>query len=315
MRLHEDQEAFDELIEATSAEFNYEKFQIEKDYYVSLVLKEISKLSSDIIFKGGTSLSKCYEVIHRFSEDIDLGLSMMKPVTNSEKQKLKYSIECAVEKLGFEIINDKLNPPIQLRTRGNFNEYHVSYKKRHSGEISMLEQIVIETNVSMKLFPFDYCPVNNLITKFLLQEQEAQLISFYDLHPFEMKVQSIDRTFIDKIFAICDYFELGKTHRYSRHLYDIHMIWKSEHLNKNNLGSLFNEVAMIRRESKNRDVISSQLSYPISSKLQEIVGTNFYKVDYETNTKEFLSKYVSYMTVINTLNEIKDYGFIPEVIY
>ena len=47
---------------------------IEKDYYVTLVLKEIATRNPDIVFKGGTSLSKCYKIIDRFSEDIDLNI-------------------------------------------------------------------------------------------------------------------------------------------------------------------------------------------------------------------------------------------------
>ena len=39
-----------------------------------------------------------------------------------------------------------------------------------------------------------------------------------------MKVQNIDRTLADKVFAICDYYLQGKTKRYSRHIYDIHKL-------------------------------------------------------------------------------------------
>ena len=44
---------------------------IEKDYYVTLVLCELAKQVPDLLFKGGTSLSKCHKIIDRFSEDID----------------------------------------------------------------------------------------------------------------------------------------------------------------------------------------------------------------------------------------------------
>lgn len=68
MILHEDKNVFKELIEVVADEIGLLPFQIEKDYYVSLVLKEISKyMDVSIVFKGGTSLSKCYDVIDRFS--------------------------------------------------------------------------------------------------------------------------------------------------------------------------------------------------------------------------------------------------------
>ena len=47
---------------------------IEKDYYVTLVLRELAKQVPNLLFKGGTSLSKCYKIIDRFSEDIDITL-------------------------------------------------------------------------------------------------------------------------------------------------------------------------------------------------------------------------------------------------
>lgn len=50
---------------------------IEKDFWVCWTLEQLfsSDLAPHVIFKGGTSLSKCYNMIERFSEDIDLTLS------------------------------------------------------------------------------------------------------------------------------------------------------------------------------------------------------------------------------------------------
>lgn len=49
---------------------------VEKDWWVTLTLKALftSKYKDYMIFKGGTSLSKCWKLIERFSEDIDIGL-------------------------------------------------------------------------------------------------------------------------------------------------------------------------------------------------------------------------------------------------
>ena len=48
---------------------------VEKDYYVTMILKELSEKCPTCVFKGGTSLSKCHHVIDRFSEDIDISFS------------------------------------------------------------------------------------------------------------------------------------------------------------------------------------------------------------------------------------------------
>lgn len=86
MFLHKNKELFEEIIFNTAEFYNLPIAIIEKDYYVTLVLKEIAKRNPDIVFKGGTSLSKCYKIIDRFSEDIDLNiLGDKKPVKAKEK--------------------------------------------------------------------------------------------------------------------------------------------------------------------------------------------------------------------------------------
>lgn len=65
MQLHNHKEEFETIVKAVAEEYGLRNFQVEKDYYVSLFLKELNKLESNIqvVFKGGTSLSKCYDVI------------------------------------------------------------------------------------------------------------------------------------------------------------------------------------------------------------------------------------------------------------
>lgn len=73
--MHENKELFEEVFFNTADFCKLPIAIIEKDYFVTLVLKEIVKRNSDIVFKGGTSLSKCYKIIDRFSEDIDLNVT------------------------------------------------------------------------------------------------------------------------------------------------------------------------------------------------------------------------------------------------
>lgn len=70
--LHNDKELFEQAVLKTAEYMNIDAGIVEKDYYVTLMLKEISSAVPDLVFKGGTSLSKCHKVINRFSEDIDL---------------------------------------------------------------------------------------------------------------------------------------------------------------------------------------------------------------------------------------------------
>ena len=74
MDLHLDREAFHEIIALAADKFAYEQSHVEKDYWVSKILHDIalSEYADRTYFKGGTSLSKAYGLIDRFSEDLDL---------------------------------------------------------------------------------------------------------------------------------------------------------------------------------------------------------------------------------------------------
>ena len=61
---------------------------LEKDYYVTLLLEGLCREVKGLVFKGGTSLSKCYKAIDRFSEDIDLSLDSAH-LGSRQKQNLK----------------------------------------------------------------------------------------------------------------------------------------------------------------------------------------------------------------------------------
>lgn len=72
MNLHHDKEAFEELLIGASNELAIPTNIIEKDYYVTIVLKSLAEKLDNMVFKGGTSLTKCYQLLDRFSEDIDI---------------------------------------------------------------------------------------------------------------------------------------------------------------------------------------------------------------------------------------------------
>lgn len=74
MNLHTNKELFQDAILATAEHLGIREIYVEKDYWVTVALFEIfhSKGASQSVCKGGTSLSKCYKLIERFSEDIDI---------------------------------------------------------------------------------------------------------------------------------------------------------------------------------------------------------------------------------------------------
>jgi len=76
MRLHENRSEFIRMLERTSAQTAFPLRLLEKDYYLTVILSDIHKLSRDLVFKGGTCLSKVYFDYYRLSEDLDFTLKL-----------------------------------------------------------------------------------------------------------------------------------------------------------------------------------------------------------------------------------------------
>ena len=67
MYLHHNPELFLEIIDETSERTGIARSIVEKDYYVTMILKLLARSVLKPVFKGGTSLSKCFHLINRFS--------------------------------------------------------------------------------------------------------------------------------------------------------------------------------------------------------------------------------------------------------
>lgn len=89
MYLHNDRNLFAEALEEANTQTGIAKSIIEKDYYVTMILKLLAERNPAIVFKGGTSLSKCFHLIDRFSEDIDITFS--EHIGAARRKKLKYN--------------------------------------------------------------------------------------------------------------------------------------------------------------------------------------------------------------------------------
>ncbi|HPG43379.1 MAG TPA: nucleotidyl transferase AbiEii/AbiGii toxin family protein [Acholeplasmataceae bacterium] len=311
MLLHKDKDVFQELVIATASDFGLENFQVEKDYYVSLFLKELTKLESNIsiVFKGGTSLSKCYSIIDRFSEDIDLAVQFTSAkVTPSERKQLKNSILEVIKVLNMTLLNET-----DVRSGRDHNEYHIGFDNTFDGDGAMVPHIIVETIVVYRPYPCVNLTVSNYVTKYLFKANEYQLIAKYELEPFEMLIQSVERTFIDKLFALCDYNLEGKYNRYSRHLYDIHMIWSSQKLDIGLMKSIVTDVVKDRQRYGIRN-LSCQPGAKPNEILKEIIERNVYENDYNEVTSKFIYKMVEYSVAVKSLWEIIDLNIIPSLV-
>lgn len=123
MILHKDK--FDIAIKTASRYFNVAPAIIEKDYYVTLILLKLTERVPNLLFKGGTSLSKCYKIIDRFSEDIDITLDS-EHQSQGNRKKIKQTIIEICKELSVNLLNED-----ETRSRRNYNCYKIDYCPRN----------------------------------------------------------------------------------------------------------------------------------------------------------------------------------------
>lgn len=301
MNLHHDKEAFAELIIGAANELAIPTNVIEKDYYVTITLKALAENIKDLVFKGGTSLTKCYQLLDRFSEDIDLSYTAESGKTGeSRKKQLKNNIVSTMAELGFPINNLEAT-----RSRRNYNCYRASYPSVYEQNGVLKQELVIETYVAMLPFPTIKRMVDNYIYRFLSKINRLDLAETYDLMPFEITTQTIERTLVDKVFALCDYYMQENTERHSRHLYDIHKIVETMGIS-DELLKLIPEVRAVRSEM----IVcpSAKEGVCVADLLKEILQQQVYKKDYEDITMGLLFVPESYENVTLSLKKLLDSG-------
>ncbi|ADU21258.1 nucleotidyl transferase AbiEii/AbiGii toxin family protein [Ruminococcus albus] len=297
--LHNEKDIFEQLILRTSEYLGVKAEIVEKDYFVTLFLKKIADVMPDIVFKGGTSLSKCYHIIKRFSEDIDLNLqSEIKPPVGKRKQ-LKASIISIISDLEFELTNADA-----IKSRRDYNRYIIDYPSSLSA-VYLKEQLIVETAIYQRAYPTKVMKADSLIYQYLHENGYDNYAEQYGLQPFELNVQTAERTLIDKLYALADYYLLNTTTEHSRHIYDIYKLSEIVTIN-DTLRSLAQSVADERRPHKM--CLSVQNGTDVNAVLREIIDKKVYKDDYDTITVPLLFESVSYDMAVSALENILQSG-------
>ena len=228
MKLHHYKDAFEGAIVATAQHFGISEIYIEKDF----ALKQIftNENSKNIaVFKGGTSLSKCFGIIERFSEDIDIVVIKETGETdNSLKRKLK-KITAVLDTV-MTVIPDH---PLENK-RGKIRKIVYGYDKvgvkGAYGQIR--DQIVLEVSSLGSSQPCEKVSIHSMITAFIATTNTPNLIQTYKLEPFEVTALSIERTFCEKIISLVrfSYTEnpLEDLSNKIRHTYDLHQLMQQK---------------------------------------------------------------------------------------
>lgn len=297
MFLHEDKDVFKEVVLATAESLGRTVAIVEKDYYVTMILKLLAEQYDNVVFKGGTSLSKAFHVIARFSEDIDVTFS--EHIGSSRRKKLKNVAILGISKtLGLPIDNWD-----SLQSDRDVNSYIFGYRSISPSIGELSTGVKLETALGSYSFPTVEMPIDCYVYQYLLAINAEDLIVGYGLQPFRMQVQAVERTFIDKVFALCDYYMEGRSIRLSRHLYDLFKIYPTICFD-DSFRSLFEEV---RSHRASMDVCpSAKQGVDIRELLHEIIDSDYYRSDYESITTYFTSDSVEYSDAKRCLAKIAE---------
>lgn len=300
MFLHNNTKEFKSIIEFVALNKNIDPNFIEKDYYITMILKCLQAKCPSIIFKGGTSLSKCFGLINRFSEDIDI--SFEQHIGESKRNRLKNII---IKSIGDELKLPIINWDI-LHSNNNVNKYIFEYQSVIESTVDISQNINLEISLVLPSYPYTNYSLDNYINKYSNKYDtnfsNSDVINKYNLSPFNINCQTIERTFIDKLFAICDYYLSNKSTRLSRHLYDLHKLFS--HVNIKEVTKLIPDIQVIR--SKIDLCPSAKPNINIKNILNNIIDSDYYKNDYKNVTSLLIYDDTSYDDCIKTLKEISE---------
>jgi len=209
MRLHEFPNEFKDLISIVAESKHLPESAIERDYYIVMLLKNLaeSEYAEQCVFKGGTSLSKCYPgSIERFSEDIDLTFLGM-DLGNKDCDKAIKKIE-QVMTAGAD--TEKINAERSNRSKSMFVWFG-----------DKANRIKLEIGSSVRPDPYSKKTLKTYIQEFLEERGGEDDIVKYDLQAVTLNVLNIERTFVDKLMSVKRHAICGNIEAKVRHIYDV----------------------------------------------------------------------------------------------
>ena len=213
MNLHLHSKEFKELISIVANKMNLPESAIERDYYIVILLYNLSnsEYASQCVFKGGTSLSKCYPgSIERFSEDIDLTFLGMNKSDKFCEKNIKNIEKIITQNFNTRKINEERN----ARNKSMYVWFDDEQNK-----------IKLEIGSNVKPDPYSTKTLKSYIHEYL-EVSFPGYIEKYNLKSVTLNVLNIERTFIDKLMSVKRHALCGTLKSKVRHIYDISRLFK-----------------------------------------------------------------------------------------
>lgn len=224
MNLHEHPDEFRELQGIVADYIGIPEGAVKRDYFIVKMLQQLaaSPYADICVFKGGTSLSKCYPgSIERFSEDIDLSVILPKEASSNLYSKKLKQVEKSIAE------NFQLEKIIGERNDRN-KSAHVWFDKQDTDNGS----IKLEIGSSVRPDPYRSMIIRTYIQEYLEAKGMQDDIAEFELHEVEINALAIERTFLDKVMAVKRHAICGTLKNKIRHIYDVTMLFQREDIQK-----------------------------------------------------------------------------------
>ena len=225
MKLHLDRDAFEAILLEIQENTGTRADILEKDYYVTLILEELSGKQAELqaYFKGGTALYKALGSVRRFSEDIDLTVSIADcSKTKAGKRLRSASKEYVVlPRLAEEDVDKKGGI-----TSVYIYDSVVSVDKQDL--LQRFERVKVEATSFTVSEPVTPMVISAIIYKLASPDRKRILSDEFEVKPFTILTQKLERIFVDKIFASEFYFERKLYFDVAKHVYDIVILLQNE---------------------------------------------------------------------------------------
>lgn len=226
------------ILENISNQTGLSGVSVEKDWWVTMVLKALFAMSfaEHLSFKGGTSLSKCRNLIERFSEDVDIAINREYLGFGRELSKTQISDKLRRASCAFTrgVLTDELrNQLLHLGIDGSLfsipinisavtttdpETIEIHYTSDYEEDSYISKRVLIEVSGRSMSEPMERIPINSIISNMY------PTASFADEN-FEVNAVSPKRTFLEKAFLLHEEFHKLNSEirvdRMSRHLYDL----------------------------------------------------------------------------------------------
>lgn len=280
MKLHEDQKLFSDTLRAASHHFAIKLEFVEKDYWISLILSRLAKSRyfKESVFKGGTSLSKAYNLIERFSEDVDIAIINDDKKTGNEVKTIIRNIE---REITVDLNELKVDGVTSKGSR--FRKSVFEYPKTQRESVN--NKVIVEVNSFANPFPFERQIIKNMVFDFLMQTGNEKYVEEYNLQPFELNVLSKEQTLLEKTVSLIRFsFDDNAAESLRgkiRHFYDLYYLMQDqaciEFISSTDFKKRFDDILQHDRdmfeepnEWQSKSVIESPLIIDFSSIWKEL---------------------------------------------